>query len=371
VPRAESRPAWAEVDLGAVQGNAAALAALVAPARLCAVVKADGYGHGAAPVARAALAGGASLLAVALVEEGAALRDAGIAAPVLLLSEPPPAALAEAAALDLTPTLYTPEAVAAAGRAGVPAAHMKVDTGMHRVGAAPADAPALARMLAEAGVDLAGVWTHLAAADDPAQASATAAQLAAFEEVRARLAADGRAPALVHAANSAAALAWPPARLDLVRCGITLYGHPPSAAVATPPGLRPALTLRARVTLVRTFASAERVSYGRRYEVAAGSQLATVPLGYADGVPRRLPEVGGQVLVRGRRCPIAGTVTMDQLMVDCGPAGDVAPGDEVVLLGRQGAAEVTAEEWAARLGTIAYEVLCAIGPRVPRRYRDR
>lgn len=364
------RPAWAEIDLAAVRHNVAALVAAAAPARVCAVVKADGYGHGAESVAVAALSAGATELAVALVEEGQALRAAGIDAPVLLLSEPAPPAMAEALAAGLTPTVYTPAGVAAVARAvagrrpvGV---HLKVDTGMHRVGARPEDAPGLAAAVTAAGLPLAGLWTHLAVADDPAQDAVTAEQLRLFDAARAAVAATGAVPATVHAANSAATLAHPAARYDMVRCGIAVYGQPPSPALAGRADLRPVLSLRAQVSLVRRFDTPQRVSYGGRYTLAAGAVLATVPLGYADGVPRRLSEVGAEVLIGGRRRPLAGTVTMDQLLVDCGPDAEVAPGDEVVLLGRQGSAAVDADEWAARLGTISYEVLCGIGRRVPR-----
>ncbi|MDP9388120.1 MAG: alanine racemase, partial [Actinomycetota bacterium] len=247
--------------------------------------------------------------------------------------------------------------------------HLKVDTGMHRVGADPADAAALAKAVGEArGLRLEGLWTHLAVADEPGQDDVTAVQLARFEKVRDVLAGEGVRPDVLHVANSAAAIAHPAARYDLVRCGIAVYGHPPGPALAGRVDLRPALSLAARVSLTRSLPGGERVSYGRRYEVAEGSVLATVPLGYADGVPRRLSEVGGEALVGGRRRPLAGTVTMDQVLVDCGPDASVAVGDEVVLLGRQGSEEITAEEWAERLGTIAYEVLCGIGPRVPRRH---
>ena len=367
------RPAWAEVDLDAVAANVALLAERCAPAALCAVVKADGYGHGAAAVARAALGAGATWLAVALVEEGEALREEGIRAPVLLLSEPPAEAMAAVVAAGLTPTLYTGSGVAAAAKAagtrrGPVAVHLKVDTGMHRVGADPPDVPALARAVRSSpGLRLEGLWTHLAVADEPDQDDFTASQLARFEGVRDALAADGAVPGMLHAANSAAALAHPAARYDLVRCGIAVYGYAPRPGVVGPLDLRPALSLRARVSMVRTLDLGERISYGGRYAVPSPhSVVGTVPLGYADGVTRRLGEVGAEVLVGGRRRPVAGTVTMDQVMVDCGPGSGVRPGDEVVLLGRQGDEEITADEWAARLGTISYEVLCGIGPRVPR-----
>ena len=372
MPEATSRPAWAEIDLDAVRHNARVLAQAAAPAALCAVVKADGYGHGAVPVARAALEGGATWLAVAVVEEGAALRSAGLGGPVLLLSEPPPEAMADAVAHRLTPTLYTLRGVgaaaAAAGRAPL-AVHVKVDTGMHRVGATHEEAVAVAAAVDRAPrLRLEGLWTHLAVADEPGRADETTRQLERFEEVRDRLAAAGFRPPLLHAANSAGAIAHPASRYDMVRCGIAVYGHSPAPALAGMADLRPALSLKARVSLVKEVAAGERLSYGLRYELSCPSVVATVPLGYADGVPRRLSSTGGQVLLGGRRCPMAGTVTMDQLLVDCGPGAAVAVGDEVVLLGRQGREEVAAEEWAERLGTISYEILCGVGPRVPRSY---
>ena len=372
---AATRPAWAEVDLDAVRHNAAVLAELARPAELCAVVKANGYGLGAEALAVAALEGGATRLAVAVVDEGVALREAGIDpsdAQILLLSEPPADAMAEAVAHHLTPTVYTRagvDAVAAAvGHRRPIDVEVKVDTGMHRVGAFADEAVAIAGLVHHnPRLLLAGVWTHLAVADEPDNPY-TAMQLERFEEVRDRLASEGLVPDHVHAANSAGAIAHPAARYDMVRCGIALYGYAPSAALAGAADLRPSLTLRARVSYVKEVDKGERLSYGLRYTAPARTVIATVPLGYADGVPRRLFDVGMDVLVGGRRCPIAGTVTMDQILVDCGPDADVRIGDDVVLLGRQGAEEVTAEDWADELGTINYEILCGIGPRVPRVY---
>jgi alanine racemase len=369
------RPVWAEVDLGAVRDNTAALAVRARPALLCAVVKANGYGHGAIPTARAALEGGAAWLAVALVEEGAELRDAGIAAPILVLSEPPHDAMDEVVARRLTPTLYTEggveaaaKAVAAAGEGERLSVHVKVDTGMHRVGAAPEEALGLADVVnRRPELRLAALWTHLAVADEPDNPF-TGEQLERFERIRATLARRGVLPELVHAANSAGLLAHPAARYNLVRCGIALYGIAPSSELVGRVALRPAMSLKARVSYVKELAAGERISYGLRYRFGASSVVATVPVGYADGVPRRLSSEGGEVLVGGQRRPIAGTVTMDQITVDCGPEADVAAGDEVVLIGRQGRDEITAQEWADRLGTIAYEVVCGVGPRVPRVY---
>jgi alanine racemase len=375
-----SERAWAEVDLDAIAHNVEVLRRTIAPAELLAVVKADGYGHGAGPVAAAAIDAGASMLGVAITDEGVALRDAGIEARVLVLSEPRPEELVACVAFRLEPTLYTAAGIrsaaeAAADHGKVLAVHLKVDTGMHRVGAAPADAVELADAIAaEPSLELASVFTHCAVADEPDDPY-TGEQLARFHEVLRSLADHGHRPPLRHAANSAGGLLHPTARLDLVRAGIAIYGIAPApdlaAKAASIAELRPALALKAAVSLVKVVAAGERLSYGLRHTFAADTVVATVPIGYADGVARRSASVGAEVLLGGRRRPIVGTVTMDQLMVDCGPPGasdEPAVGDEVVLIGRQGELEITAEEVGGRLDTIGYEVVCAIGARIPRRY---
>ncbi len=376
-----SRPAWAEIDLGAVAHNAAVLARLTAPAELCAVVKAHGYGHGGPAVARAALAGGAQRLAVALVDEGVELRQHGVTAPILLLSECGADAFETALAHELTPTLYSPEGIAAfaavtraAGRRS--AVHVKVDTGMHRVGAAPEDLPAIAAAVTrEPLLHLEGVWTHLPVADGEHEEdhAFTEGQLDLFDRLVAGLAADGIVPPVRHTANTAGAIAFPRSRQDMVRCGLGLYGYLPGEMVrasfdaqAGGEELRPAMSLKARVVAVRTLAAGERPSYGRLRPLPARSLVATVPIGYADGVPRALFDAGYEVLIAGVRRPLAGMVTMDQIVVDCGDDDSVRPGDEVVLLGRQGNEVVTADDWADLLGTISYEVVCGVGPRMPR-----
>jgi alanine racemase len=375
-----SRPAWAEIDLAAVAHNASVLARLAAPAELCAVVKAHGYGHGGPAVARAALAGGARRLAVALVDEGVELREHGVTAPILLLSECDPAAAATALSYGLTPTLYSAEGIAAfstaAATAGRPVAvHVKVDTGMHRVGAAPEDLPPIAAaVVADPLLQLEGIWTHLPVADgDAGDRAYTEGQLHLFDGLVAELAAAGIRAPLLHAANTAGAIAFPQARHDVVRCGIGLYGYLPGRPVqdafdaqAGGAQLRPAMALKARVVAVRTLAAGERPSYGRRRPLPARSLVATIPIGYADGVPRALFDGGYEVLIGGVRRPLAGVVTMDQIVVDCGDDDSVRPGDEVVLLGRQGDEVITADDWAALLGTISYEVVCGVGPRMPR-----
>ena len=361
------RWAWAQVDLGAVAHNVGVLRRAAAPAEVWAIVKADGYGHGAVRVAEAALAAGATGLGVALVQEGVALRRAGIDAPILVLSEQPPEQVADLVAHRLTATVYTPQYADLLPR-GYPA-HVKVDTGMQRVGADPGD---VAGLLDHPHLDVQGIFTHLACADEPRR-PATAEQLQRFEAVLGGL---ERRPDRVHAANSAGALAHPAARYDLVRAGIAVYGISPGAGVDHLTGdLVPALELHARVAFVKRVAAGTHVSYGWRHTFDAATTIATVPVGYADGVPRRLGTLTGQaearpgadVLIGGRRCPIVGVVTMDQLMVDVGDSA-VAAGDEVVLLGRQGDQQIRAEDWADRLGTIGYEVVCAISARIPRVY---
>src|SRR5205823_519114 len=302
-----------EVDLGAVRHNVSRLAALARPGQVCAVVKANGYGHGAVPVARAALDGGATWLGVALVEEGVELREAGIEAPILVLSEPPLDAMDEVVGRRLTPTVYTEPGVEAAAKAVAAAGidyrlnvHVKVDTGMHRVGAAPEAALGLADAVnRRPELRLAALWTHLAVADEPDN-ELTALQLERFERVRLTLQRRGVLRDLVHAANSAGLIAHPASRCNLVRCGIAVYR------------IDPALSLKARVSFVKEVPAGDGISYGLRYQVDDHAVVATVPAGYADGVTRRLSFAGGEVLVGARRYPIAGSVTMDQFMVNCG-----------------------------------------------------
>jgi alanine racemase len=313
---------------------------------------------------------------VALVEEGAQLRTAGqFTEPVLLLSEPPYSQMDDVVAHGLTPTLYTPAAVDAAAKAVAASArreplpvHVKVDSGMHRVGASPDIAVRLALAVHDSPeLRLEGLWTHLAVADEPDHPFTTT-QVQRFDAVVDELATHGVRPQLLHAANSAGALTRPDARYDMVRCGIALYGLTPSPGLGDVADLHPALALKARVALVKRVEAGEAVSYGLRYRLDRAAHVVTVPIGYADGVPRRLGAVGGEVLIGGRRRPIAGTVTMDQLTVDCGDDDTVVAGDEVVLIGRQGAEEISAWDWATRLDTIAYEIVSGISRRVPLDY---
>jgi alanine racemase len=309
-----------------------------------------------------------------LVEEGIVLRDAGIDAPILMLSEPPPAAAPAVVEHALTPTVYTvpgidalAKAVADAGSEARLPVHLKVDTGMHRVGCALDDALDLVEVIVgRPELELEALCTHFAVADEPDHPY-TGEQIAQFDALIDQLESAGRRPRLTHAANSAALLTHPAARYDLVRAGIALYGVLPAPGLGAGLPLRPVLSLRARVSHVKRLPRGSRISYGLQYELDGDSNVATIPIGYADGVPRNLGVAGGEVLVHGRRAPIAGAVTMDQLMVDAGGT-PVEVGDEVVLLGAQGGDEITAEEWAEHLGTVAYEIVTGIGSRVPRRY---
>jgi alanine racemase len=314
-----------------------------------------------------------------LVNEAVDVRVKGqLSEPVLVLAEPPHRQLVDLAQLDaVRATLYTAEGINAAakavrdsGRITALPVHLKVDTGMHRVGAAPEAARHLAELITSHDeLELEGLWTHLAAAEDPAHDDYTARQLAAFEDVRRDLRDVGIDPTIVHAANSGGLLAHPEARYDLVRCGIAIYGIAPRPRMPEADGLRPAMSLKARVSYVKRVRAGEPISYGLHHVCAEPTVVATVPLGYYDGVPRRLGMVGGEVLIGGRRRRILGAVTMDQLMVDCGDDNSVRVRDEVVLFGEQDAEVISAWDWAERLDTIAYEIVGGIAiNRVPRRY---
>ncbi len=362
----------------AIEANVRCLAELAGDAALCAVVKADGYGHGAVTAARAALAGGASWLGVATIPEALEAAEAaesvGSDAPVLVLSEVAPTLVADASLCCGERIRFTVASTAgiealAAAPGPARAVHLKVDTGMHRMGALPSELDAATAALRAAGrrLRLEGVWTHLAVADVPDDPF-TAEQLTRFDSAVTRLRESGVGPLFVHAANSAGLLAHPAARRDMVRAGIAVYGVPPAPELADIVPLQPALELVSRITALRTVASGESVSYGRRWWADEPTRIATAAIGYADGIRRDSGSAGVEVLVRGHRCRIVGAVTMDQLMVALASpvAEEAAIGDEVVLIGRQGAEHITATEIAERLGTIAYEIVTSISARVPR-----
>jgi alanine racemase len=363
------------IDLDAIRHNVERLARESAPARAMVVVKANGYGHGAVKVAEAALEAGAHGLCVALVQEGVELRRAGIEAPILVLSEQPRDQVGELVAHGLIATAYSVAFIDAladeARRRDVVGqeVHLKVDTGMNRVGARPDAAVELGgRVLARSPqLSLGGVFTHLACADD-VSSPVTADQIRRFDVVIDDLRRAGVDPGWLHIANSAGAIAHPDSRRDMVRVGIAMYGISPDPSMDEAcADLRPALSLVSGVSFVKTVNAGEAISYGHRHRFERTTNVATVPIGYADGVPRRLSAVGGAVLIGGRRRPIVGVVTMDQLMVDMGD-DRCAVGDEVVLIGRQGDQSVTANEWGTALGTIGYEIVCALSPRLSREY---
>ena len=369
-----TRWAWAEVHAGLISHNVAIVAQRTAPVQVWAVVKANGYGHGAIQVANAALAGGATGLCVAIVDEGVALRRAGITAPILLLSEQPAELADLIVGYQLTPTVATTRGAAVLAASASAAdqtvkIHIKVDTGMHHVGVSPNEAVSLASFISSyESLTIEGVYTHFAVADDPSH-PANASQLSAFNAVLDGLSSRGINPPLVHAANSAAALANEASRFTMVRLGIAMYGLRPGAGVAELcAGLIPAMSLKARVSAVRWVEAGEAVSYGLVRPLTKGSLIATVPIGYADGVPRTLGRTNIQVLLNGVPRSFAGTITMDQLMIDCESDSSVTVGDEVVLIGKQGEHSVTADDWAEALGTIGYEIVCGISPRIFRRY---
>lgn len=372
------RWAWAEIDLGALRHNVATLAAHIGPQQLWAVVKADAYGHGAIECARVALQSGAYGLCVALVQEGIALRQSGINAPILIMSEQPAEQHRDIIQYGLIATLYNEATIAQFARTAheleiMATVHVKVDSGMHRVGVQPDNAVRVVSLVADSQwLTLDGMFTHLATADvaDTQFAQQQVSTFArAVEQVRA-LEIEVRH---VHISNSSSAIR----RLDagvgctMERVGIALYGipgdaHTDSFGAAHQLDLRPVMSVRARVSHVHRVSAGQGVSYGLKRPVEHDATVATLPLGYADGVPRGLWE-SGSVLIGGIRRPFAGVVTMDQIMVNCTDDA-VHIGDEVVLIGSQGSDVITANEWANKLGTIGYEIVCAISARMPRNY---
>lgn len=365
------RPSWIEIDLDAVEHNVRQIRAAIGESILCAVVKADAYGHGDIPVAEAAIRGGAGWLAVALVEEGVRLREADVDVPILILSEPDRADVGAIVAHGLTPTVYRIEfadqlAQVAQDASTLPyPVHLKLDTGMHRVGAPPVEAFRIARMIdSDDRLVLQGVFTHFSVADEDLEY--TDRQNKALTNFAAALEAEGIKAKILHAANTAAAFDLAESRHDLCRVGLGIYGIRPHPGSGTSVDLRPAMRVVSRVAYVQDLSVGARPSYGRRRPLAAAGRVATIPIGYADGVPRSLSTTGS-VLINGKRYPYAGTVTMDMVIVDAGQ-DEVAVGDEVVLLGDQGDEEITPQEWAELLDTITYEVVCHFGPRLPRRY---
>ncbi|MBI3606787.1 MAG: alanine racemase [Nitrospirae bacterium] len=377
------RPTTAAIDLAALRHNLFQVRRLAGSRDVIAVVKADAYGHGAVAISRALTAEGVTRFGVALVEEARALREAGIRGELLVLGGFTADQASEMIDLGLTATVFhlahaaaLSEAARRAGR--VVPVHAKIDTGMGRLGFQVDEAPeAIANLARLAGLRLDGVMTHFADADlaDPAFARE---QMARFDRVIAVLAARGIAVGLRHAANSAAVMAvsrdgvagLEAALYDAVRPGIMLYGCRPGPSVGPAVDLRPVLSLTTRIGLLKRVPSGTPISYGRTFVTRRPSLIAILPIGYADGYPRALSNVGA-VVVRGRRAPVTGRVCMDLTMADVTDVPGVSEGDDVAVIGTQGDTSISAEDAAAAAGTIAYELLCGIGPRVPRRYLDR
>jgi alanine racemase len=361
----------ASIDLGAVVANVRLLRSFAPGVRLLAAVKADAYGHGLLPVARALAEAGVDAFGVATPAEALALRGGGVGGLVLLFG-PVRAGIADLVAADVALTVADRDSLAAVEAAGAPGrarVHVKVDTGMGRIGVPPAAAPALVAAVDRSpATELEGVWTHLAAADEPGAdelGSPTDLALGAFRGLLDALAGDGLRPPWAHAANSAALIARRDAALDMVRPGIALYGQPPSAWVASrAPDLRPALRLDAPVTFVKRVQAGTPIGYGGTWVAPRATVVATVRLGYADGYPRALSS-RGVAAHRGTRVPLVGRVCMDQVMLDLGPDGDAEVGERVEFIG--GAAP-SAAEVAESAGSFVYELVSGIGLRVARRY---
>jgi len=358
--------AHAPVDLGALRHNVRVLANTAGRARLMAVVKAGGYGHGAVPAARAAVEAGASWLGVHTAGEAEELRAGGVDAPVLVLGPVTGGEWARAAGAGAEVVVWSQDGLAAAVAAGVPGLHIKIDTGMGRLGIHPSGAPALADAAVAAGAPVTGVMTHFATADETEGPNAgfMREQLTRFRST-ARQVRERFPGALVHAANSAATLREPDARLDMVRCGIAVYGCSPFGDAAAAHDLRAVMSVVSTIASVKVVHSRDSVGYGRTWRAARGTRIGLVPVGYADGYARALGN-RAHVLVAGRRVPVVGTISMDQLTVDLGPESTETVGEPVVLLGADGDERVTAEELAGLRGTIGYEVVCGIGARIPR-----
>lgn len=370
------RPTVARIDLGALAHNLKTVAAHVGDAcRVLGVVKADGYGHGATAAAAALVEAGAWGLAVSLVEEGVELREASVFAPVVVLGGVPPVSADVLVHRQLRPVVWSIDhlemlaaAVRRAGANPLPV-HLKIDTGMSRLGLLPRDLTPVLDWLARDGgrtIDLEGAMTHLACADDPGDELTSLRQLASFTDCLGTMAARGVQPRLRHVANSAGLVRFPAAHYDMVRPGIALYGAASEAEVELG-GLRQTLSVHARVLGIRELPAGVRVSYGGRVQLDRDSRVAIVPIGYGDGYPRSMSG-RAQMLVRGHRCDVLGTITMDVCMLDVTALPDVRVGEEVTLLGRQGLGRIDVYELAQWANTVPYEITCGISKRVPRRY---
>jgi alanine racemase len=367
------RPVWAEVDLNCIVHNMQEIRRLVRePCELMAVVKADGYGHGALPVARTVLHAGASRLAVAIPEEGVTLREGGITSPILVMGSIWPEQAEMIVSNFLIATVFDlPLAQALSGegkRQGKNVrVHLKVDTGMGRIGLFPHDVvPFVNQVRRLPYLEIEGIYTHFATAD-AVDKTYVYRQLELFEKVLKEMKDAGIQIPLRHAANSAAILNLPESHLDMVRPGIILYGINPLEGGSPSINLEPALSWKAKIAYVKQVPTGTGISYGRTHITRGSVRIATLPLGYADGLSRAFSNKG-EVLIHGQRVPIVGRVCMDQCMVDVSQVEGVQIGDEAVLIGLQDGDQLSAEEIAHKIGTIGYEIVCNIGKRVPRIY---
>lgn len=363
---------WLEVDLGAIKNNIKQIR-IMTGTDVMAIIKANGYGHGVLAVAEVATQAGASWLGVARIEEALNLRAAGIRSELMVLGYTPPVLIPEAIQNNIHVAIYeqdmTKAYVTYAEKVeGRLKAHLKVETGMGRLGMAPEFAQEFLyeyKNHPKVGID--GIFTHFARADEP-QVDSAEKQLAIFKDLLTGLRKADLCPPLVHAANSAAVLNFPDAYFDMVRPGIAIYGLDPSVETKVPATFRPALTWKARLTSLRTLPPGHGVSYGSIYITSDHERIGVIPVGYGDGY-RRLP--GQQVIVRGKLVDVVGRVCMDQCMLQLDKVPDAQPGDEVILLGRDGDQEISANDLAARWGTINYEVLCGLADRMPRIYLEQ
>jgi alanine racemase len=365
------RPTIAEIDLSAIASNVHAIRQRVRPAEVMAVVKANGYGHGAVQVARAALQAGATLLGVALLEEGLALRRHGFTAPILVFGGLFENQIDAYLAHDLQMTLYDArlaESISQRARAlnKAAAVHVKFDTGMGRVGVTREPLAFIKHVMSLPGISLQGFYTHLATSDE-ADLGYAHTQLKRFREIVAAAREYGITPRWIHAANSGAILSLPESFFNLVRAGVMMYGYYQSREVMKSIALQPAMRLSTRVLFVKRVPQGEFISYNRTFQTQRESVLATLPIGYADGFLRRFSN-NMHVLIRGLKCPVVGRVCMDQIIVDVSAISDIRVDEEVMLMGRQGKEEISIYDWCERLETIPYEVTCGISPRVPRVY---
>lgn len=368
----QAHATWAEVDLGVIRSNIAAVKRLT-EREIIAVVKANAYGHGAVPVARAALEAGAGWLAVARTGEALELREAGMTCPILILGWTPPAQLPAMIAQRVSLTVWSDEQISAASQVAKSVGerarlHLNVDTGMGRLGADASEIVDLARSIAKDDqLELEGIFTHFARADE-ANPEPTYAQNEIFSSLVRQLTRLDLRPQVVHAANSAGTIRFEPAWYDAVRAGVAMYGLHPSEETTLPESFRPALAWMSVVTQVKSLPAGRGLSYGHAYHTRGTERIGTVAVGYADGFRRML---GNVVLIDGERCPVRGRVTMDQILVGLDPVPQAGVGEPVVLLGSQGREKISAEELGHRWGTINYEVTSGIAARVPRMLLDK